>query len=354
MQLRSTPNDWGSIAKIFHWGTAIFIITMLVIGITMTRFLEGDLLLKFSVYQLHKSFGFVILVFSVMRLLWRVFAQETPRAPSGLPQYQRWLGQAAHLLLYSLLFAMPITGLIAASASPLNVPTVIFGLFALPRIVGPSVEISAIFQAAHAFAFRRRRLAPLCALRRHASPHAAAPRMIAKAQARRGSPMSIRAFIVSVITGVYAIGGTPTVHAAEWQILSADSSIQIQATQFGQPFKGSFERFGGHMDFEPGALPTGNVRIEVDVASLKTGSPDRDAQAQNKDWFDFDRFPNAIFAVQRFRRLGGEHYEADGTLSIKGVTMPVVLPFVLTMRDNDAEMRGTLVLKRLTFGLGTG
>jgi cytochrome b561 len=151
MQLRSTPDDWGSIAKAFHWITAIFIIIMLVIGIAMTRLLESELSLKFVVYQLHKSFGFVILIFSAMRLLWRLFAQETPRAPSELPQYQRWLGQAVHLLLYSLLFAMPITGLIAASASPLNVPTVIFGLFTLPRIVGPSAEISAIFQTAHAW-----------------------------------------------------------------------------------------------------------------------------------------------------------------------------------------------------------
>jgi len=150
MQLRSTLNDWGSITKIFHWGTAIFIITMLVFGITMTRFLDGDLPLKFTVYQLHKSFGFVILVFSAIRLLWRVFARETPRAAGG-PPYQRRLAQAVHLLLYLLLFAMPITGLIAASASPLNVPTVIFGLFTLPRMVAPDAEIAAIFQAAHAW-----------------------------------------------------------------------------------------------------------------------------------------------------------------------------------------------------------
>ncbi len=151
MQLRSTLNDWGSIAKFFHWGTAIFIITMLVFGITMTRFLDGDLPLKFSVYQLHKSFGFMILLFSAMRLLWRVFARETPRAAGAQPLYQRRLAQAVHLLLYGLLFAMPITGLIAVSASPLNVPTVIFGLFTLPRMVGPNAEIAAIFQAAHAW-----------------------------------------------------------------------------------------------------------------------------------------------------------------------------------------------------------
>jgi polyisoprenoid-binding protein YceI len=166
--------------------------------------------------------------------------------------------------------------------------------------------------------------------------------------------MSARAFIVSVIAGGYAMSGGAVAHAAEWRIASGDSSIQIQATQFGQPFKGHFERFGGHIDFEPGELPTGNVRIEVEVASLRTGAADRDAQAQNRDWFDSSRFPKAIFAAQHFRRLDAEHYEADGTLSVKGVTRPVVLPFVLTTRNNDADMRGSLVLKRLTFGLGNG
>jgi len=166
--------------------------------------------------------------------------------------------------------------------------------------------------------------------------------------------MSARAFIISVVTGVYAMSGTPIAHAAEWQILAGASSIQIHATQFGQPFKGGFERFGGHIDFEPGELPTGNVRIEVDVTSIKTGAADRDAQAQNKDWFDSGRFPTAIFAAQHFRRLDAERYEADGILSIKGVKTPVVLPFVLTTRDDNADMRATLVLNVWPSALAKG
>jgi len=166
--------------------------------------------------------------------------------------------------------------------------------------------------------------------------------------------MFIRAFIISVMSGICAMNGTPTAHAAEWQILPGASAIRIQATQFGQPFKGGFERFGGHVDFEPGELPTGNVRIEVDITSLKTGAADRDALVQNKDWFDSGRFPKAVFVAQHFRRLDAERYEADGTLSIKGVTTPVVLPFALATRDNGTDMRGTVVLKRLVFGLGNG
>ncbi len=167
--------------------------------------------------------------------------------------------------------------------------------------------------------------------------------------------MSGRAFIISVIAGICAMNGAPPpARAAEWHILPGTSAIRIQATEFGQPFKGDFERFGGHIDFEPGELPTGNVRIEVDIASLKTGAADRDAQAQNNDWFDSARFPKAIFVAQHFRRVEAEHYEADGTLSIKDVTTPVVLPFVLTTTDDGADMHGTLFLKRLAFGLGNG
>lgn len=146
-----------------------------------------------------------------------------------------------------------------------------------------------------------------------------------------------------------------SVRAADWRIDPQASAIQIRSTQSGQPFTGEFKRFSGRIAFTPWPSPTGDVKIVVDVASLKTGAADRDAQAQGPAWFATAKNPQAVFTATRFRRIDGLHYEAFGTLAIKGAQVQVTLPFTLRIgADGVAEMEGTTTLDRLAFGLGTG
>ena len=151
-----------------------------------------------------------------------------------------------------------------------------------------------------------------------------------------------------------AATGQP-VCATNWRIDPQASAIEFHSTQFGKPFSGEFKRFSGHIAFNPGPSPTGDVKIEIDVASLKTGSADRDAQAQGDDWFATTKAPLATFTADRFRQIDPAHYEAFGTLAIKGVQVQIVLAFTLSIKtDGTAEMHGTTVVDRLAFSLGTG
>ncbi len=146
-----------------------------------------------------------------------------------------------------------------------------------------------------------------------------------------------------------------SVHAADWRIDPQASAIQFRSTQFGQPFTGEFKRFSGRIVFTPGPSPTGDVKIDVDVASLKTGAADRDAQAQGPAWFATAKAPQAVFTATRFRRIDAQHYAAFGTLAIKGIQVQVTLPFTLHVGvDGVAEMQGAASVNRLAFGLGTG
>lgn len=164
------------------------------------------------------------------------------------------------------------------------------------------------------------------------------------------SPIGIRALVLAAL--VAACGPAA---AAEWRIDPLASSIQFHATQFGQPFVGDFKQFSGHITFNPGASPTGDVRIEIDLTSLSTGKADRDAQAQGSAWFATANGPHAVFSAARFRRIDALRYEAIGTLAIKGAQAPVVLPFTLRLgADGVAEMQGSTTLDRLAFGLGAG
>lgn len=149
MQWRSTKKDWGAVAKLLHWAMAACILIMIVMGIMMKWYLAGDQVRQFQAYQLHKSFGFVLLLFAVARLLWRLSAKAIPAAPPAAKPHERWLANAVHAALYVAMIGMPISGLLATSAAPRNVPTVIFGVLTLPRLIGPDEGLATLFFTMH-------------------------------------------------------------------------------------------------------------------------------------------------------------------------------------------------------------
>lgn len=71
-------------------------------------------------FNLHKSIGVTLLALIAIRVLWRV----THRAPAMLTSYKAWekkLATGTHHLLYLLMVAMPLSGLIMAVNSKYGV-----------------------------------------------------------------------------------------------------------------------------------------------------------------------------------------------------------------------------------------
>lgn len=60
----------------------------------------------------HIVLGTLVLLFAAIRL-WDRFTHGRPPAPEGEPAWAGWLSQITHVLIYALLFAMPISGLLA-------------------------------------------------------------------------------------------------------------------------------------------------------------------------------------------------------------------------------------------------
>ena len=117
-------------AKIFHWITAIAVISTVPMGITMMRVGSGDL--QNALFFTHKSIGALILMVTAARLVWRLFHPAPPLVP-GLPGWQVAAAKGSHLLLYVLLFAVPLLGW--AGTSAFGAPVDFFGLFNLPQIL---------------------------------------------------------------------------------------------------------------------------------------------------------------------------------------------------------------------------
>jgi len=132
MSVRNTSLRYGSVAMAFHWAIALLIITNVVLGLWLGEFMERGDPLKFSVAQWHKSIGLTVLVLSVLRVVWRLMNPHP--APPWTSPLMRNLSLASHYAFYFLIVAIPITGYVMASASPLGNGTEYFGLFTWPNL----------------------------------------------------------------------------------------------------------------------------------------------------------------------------------------------------------------------------
>jgi cytochrome b561 len=136
MSFRNTKRSWGSVSKLLHWLIVLLIINQWVIAERADSLPIG--IAKLQALAWHKSFGITILMLAVVRLAWR-WMNPVPDLAGETRPWERVLARISHLLLYALIFAMPLSGWLMSSAK--NFPVSWFKLLQLPDLVSPDQQI---------------------------------------------------------------------------------------------------------------------------------------------------------------------------------------------------------------------
>jgi cytochrome b561 len=126
------PIRYTKVAMFLHWSIAIIII--LNIGIALSLDYMPDSWVRPAV-DLHKSFGITVIGLVLLHLLWR-YANPPPPLPRVYPAWERRVAKAAHIVLYTLILAMPLSGWLHDSAWNLaaQYPMKLYFLVPWPRI----------------------------------------------------------------------------------------------------------------------------------------------------------------------------------------------------------------------------
>lgn len=106
--------------------------------------------------------------------------------------------------------------------------------------------------------------------------------------------------------------------------------------------------------FMPGDLPGSYIKVVMPLAGMTTDSTTRDADISKPDWFDVTKFPKATFESTDITALdeNENEYLAKGTLTIRGISQKVELPFSLTLEDEMAHATGSVSFSRMLFEVG--
>ncbi len=117
---------------LLHWLVAALIIANLAIVWVIDLFPDDWVR---PAINTHKSIGLTVLGLAVLRILWRL-SHRPPALPRSYPMLERLSAHAAHLLLYGLILALPVSGYLHDSAfkdAAAN-PLTIFNLVTVPRL----------------------------------------------------------------------------------------------------------------------------------------------------------------------------------------------------------------------------
>lgn len=141
--------------------------------------------------------------------------------------------------------------------------------------------------------------------------------------------------------------------AADWRMDATGSRLDFAATFENTPAPGVFKKFDARLSSNGDSPAGGKLDVTIGVASADMSNTDVNKAIAGPEWFDFARYPQATFQSTEVRREGSR-YLARGTLTLKGVSRPVDVPFTWNATGDAATMEGEFVAQRSAFGIGTG
>lgn len=130
IEMQAARTRYSVVAIALHWLIAAAIFVNIWVGWRMGG-VTG--LARFELFQLHKSIGFCVLLLSLLRFGWRFFNRPPP-LPAHMTVAERHIASIVHMLFYAFMVLLPLTGWIIVSASPLNLPTLLFNAVPWPHI----------------------------------------------------------------------------------------------------------------------------------------------------------------------------------------------------------------------------
>jgi polyisoprenoid-binding protein YceI len=152
---------------------------------------------------------------------------------------------------------------------------------------------------------------------------------------------------------------SPAPHALREYLVDYGHSI----VEFSIPFafsrvKGRFTAGKGVILYDEAEPTNSSVTMVIETKSIDTGWPHRDEHLRTDDFFDVEKYPTIVFQSSRLTR-SGDGWNADGQLTMHGVTSPVSIAFRFPRspsRSPDSgwmilNADGTLRLKRADFGI---
>lgn len=159
---------------------------------------------------------------------------------------------------------------------------------------------------------------------------------------------------IAVITSAFVMISGTALALSLSQIDPTKSSVTFISKQMNVPVEGKFGKFKSTVKLDTDKIEAAKGSIEIELASIDTGSKESNEEVAGKKWFDTKQFPVAKFELKKAKKISDTKIELTGDLSIKGKTKPLTTVANLKISGNQATIDGSFVFKRLDYVIGEG
>ncbi|RKR31333.1 YceI family protein [Paraburkholderia sp. BL17N1] len=179
--------------------------------------------------------------------------------------------------------------------------------------------------------------------------------------------MFVRPFITASLFTLAFVAGlgqaqppsTDGIETGHYAIEPYHTQVVFSLSHFGfTEFTGLFSGASGTLDFDPAAPKADKLDITVPVSSVLTTSTQLNEELKGGQWFDAAQFPNAHFLSTDVKRFNATDIGVSGTLTLHGVSKPVVLKAHLVgaginplNKSKNIGFSATTTIKRSDFGV---
>ena len=109
MKIFNSHNEYGLLAKLFHWITFIVLIVQIPFGFYLVGLEFSDE--RIELENIHILVGITVFYITLFRLIWKFF-NPNPSENKSFFKGQVFIGKANHFLLYLSIFTITISGIL--------------------------------------------------------------------------------------------------------------------------------------------------------------------------------------------------------------------------------------------------
>jgi polyisoprenoid-binding protein YceI len=121
--------------------------------------------------------------------------------------------------------------------------------------------------------------------------------------------------------------------------------------------RGSFGIFSGVIQIDQTDPSKASAEVEIDAASLSTGTEQRDQHLRSADFLDVEKYPKIVFRSTRAEQVDEDSFKLYGELTVKDQARPIVLDLDFQGSSPDpfgnirAGFEGRATINRKDWGL---
>jgi len=152
--------------------------------------------------------------------------------------------------------------------------------------------------------------------------------------------------LLTTPAGAQAPAGVPV-----FQVTPGDSTVTFHVNA-SVTIEGTFDQWQASLTFTSPAVENAVLDVQIQPASVNTGSGLKDRTLKGDDFFNVEQDPLITFHSTTIVQTGPETFDVQGTFTIRGVSKPETLHLTVSGKGTGSgEITGTMAFDRKDYGM---